>query len=70
MKGENGLEAVALAGVCKFKLPWACAKAVPCVMIPGRTAAAPRPGEGCPCPVSNTDTFVGGGGGRGGGTAE
>jgi hypothetical protein len=64
VKGENGLEAVALAGVCK--LPWACAKAVPCVMIPGRTAAAPRPGEGCPCP----DTFVGGGGGSGGGTAE
>jgi hypothetical protein len=54
--GENGLKEVALAGVCR--LPWACAKAVPCVMMPGRTAAA-RPGEmGCPY----GDAFAGGGG--------
>lgn len=59
--GENGLEEVALAGV--FRLPWVCARAVPCVMMPGRTAAA-RPGEmGCPW----AGTFAGGGGG--GGTA-
>ena len=41
--GENELKEVVLAGVCR--LLWMCAKALPCVMIPGRTAEAARPAE-------------------------